>query len=111
MKNLLSVENATLFEAGTERYSVDQAANGIESSAATTVSLFAALPAPTAAHTAGSFDWTPAAGSPAATGGLATFTGLLATKAGTAVAGTAYRGAADPAGARWWQGWTVYYRN
>jgi hypothetical protein len=111
VKNLLSVENATLFEAGTERYSVDAAANGIESSAATTASLFAALPAPTAAHTVGSFDWTPAAGSPAATGGLATFTGSLATKAGTAVTGTAYRGAADPAGAKWWQGWTVYYRN
>ena len=111
VKNLLSVENATLFEAGAERYSVDQAANGIESSAATTGSLFAALPAPTAAHTTASFDWTPAAGSPAAAGGLATFTGALLTKAGTAVTGTSYRGAADPAGAKWWAGWTVYYRN
>jgi len=111
VKNLLLVENATLFEAGTERYSVDAAANGIESSAATAVSLFAAFPAPTAAHTAASFDWTPAAGSAAATGGLVTFTGSLAARAGTAVAGTGYRGAADPAGAKWWQGWTVYFRN
>jgi len=111
VKNLLSVENATLFEAGADRYSVDAAANAIESSAATTSSLFTAFPAPTAAHTAASFDWTPAAGSPAATGGLAAFSGALLTKAGTAVAGTSYRGAADPAGAKWWAGWTVYARN
>ncbi|HVG43994.1 MAG TPA: fibronectin type III domain-containing protein [Longimicrobium sp.] len=111
VKNLLSAENATLFEAGADRYSVDAAANGIESSAATTASLFAAFPAPTAAHTVASFDWTPAAGSPAAAGGLATFTGALLTKAGTAVTGTPYRGAADPAGAKWWAGWTVYARN
>ena len=111
VKNLLSVENATLFEAGADRYSVDAAANAIESSAATTSSLFTAFPAPTAAHTAASFDWTPAAGSPAASGGLAAFTGALLTKAGAAVAGTSYRGAADPAGAKWWAGWTVYARN
>ncbi|HEX6749491.1 MAG TPA: fibronectin type III domain-containing protein [Longimicrobium sp.] len=111
LKNILSVENATLFEAGADRYSVDQAANGIETSAATTSSLFTALPAPTAAHTVASFDWTPAAGSPALTGGLATFTGGLATKAGTVVMGTAFRGAVDPAGAKWWQGWTTYARN
>jgi hypothetical protein len=111
VKNLLSVENGTLFESGTERYSVDAAANGIESSGATAVSLFTTFPAPTAAHTAASFDWTPAAGSPAAGGGLATFTGSLATRAGTAVTGTGYRGAADPAGPKWWQGWTVYARN
>jgi hypothetical protein len=111
VKSLLSAENATLFEAGADRYSVDPAANGIESSAATTASLFTAFPAPTAAHTAASFDWTPAAGSPAATGGLATFTGALLAKAGTAVTGTSYRGAADPAGAKWWAGWTVYARN
>ena len=61
--------------------------------------------------TATAFDWTPAAGSPAATGGLATFTGKLATAAGTTVAGTAYVGAAQPTGTKWWQGWTIYVRN
>ncbi|HET7230387.1 MAG TPA: fibronectin type III domain-containing protein [Longimicrobium sp.] len=111
VKNILSVENAAVFEAGNERYSVDAAANAIESSAATTASLFTTFPATTAAHTAASFDWTPAAGSAAASGGLATFTGALQTKAGGVVAGTAYRGAADPAGPKWWQGWTNYARN
>jgi hypothetical protein len=62
-------------------------------------------------RTAASFDWTPTAASPAAGGGLATFTGALLTKAGTAVTGTSYRGAADPAGPKWWQGWTNYARN
>ncbi|HET7463366.1 MAG TPA: fibronectin type III domain-containing protein [Longimicrobium sp.] len=111
LKNILAVENATLFEAGAERYAVDQAANGIESSAATTQSLFTTFPAATAAHTVASFDWTPAAGSPARTGGLSTFTGTLATKAGAAVTATSFRGAVDPAGAKWWQGWTSYARN
>ena len=37
--------------------------------------------------------------------------GAIATKAGTFVTGTAYRGAADPAGPKWWQGWTNYATN
>ncbi len=78
----------------------------------TTASLFAALPA-TGAVPSGisAFDYTPAAGSAIATGGLATFTGKLATKGGTYITGTAYRGAADPTGAKWWTGWTTYARN
>ena len=78
----------------------------------TTASLFAALPA-TGATPAGisAFDFTPAAGSPIATGGMTTFTGKVATKAGTYITATAYRGAADPAGAKWWAGWTTYARN
>jgi hypothetical protein len=56
-------------------------------------------------------DWTPAASATIATGGLATFTGAVATKGGTFVVGTAYRGAADPAGADWWAGWTNYADN
>lgn len=32
----------------------------------------------------------------------------LATKGGTFITGTAYRGAADPAGADWWATWTNY---
>ncbi len=78
----------------------------------TTASLFAALPA-TGAVPAGisAFDYTPAAGSAIATGGLAAFTGKLATKGGTYITGTTYRGAADPTGAKWWTGWTTYARN
>ena len=75
-------------------------------------SLFAALPAVGVAPTTATIDWTPSAGSPAATGGLAAFGGLVAERAGTFVTPTAYRGAADPAGAnKWWTGWTVYTRN
>jgi hypothetical protein len=80
--------------------------------AVTTASLFAALPATGATPTGiSAFDFTPAAGSAIATGGLATFTGKMATMGGTVVTGTAYRGAADPAGTKWWAGWTTYARN
>jgi hypothetical protein len=56
-------------------------------------------------------DWTPKAGSPATSGGntapAARVTGYYA---GT-WANTAYLGAADPAGPKWWQGWTAYTIN
>jgi len=61
--------------------------------------------------TVAGLDWTPATGSAIATGGLATFTGKLATKAGTFVTGTTYLGAAAPGGTKWWAGWTIYARN
>jgi hypothetical protein len=57
------------------------------------------------------FDFTPTTGSPIASGGLATFTGSIATKAGTFVTGTSYLGAAAPGGTKWWTGWTNYARN
>jgi hypothetical protein len=56
----------------------------------------------------------PTASSPRAgrrSGGTAAFTRPLATKAGTFVTGTSYRGAWDPSGEKWWQGWTTYARN
>ena len=91
------------------QFTVDAAANAIEQTGTATSGLFTAFaPQPT---TAEQLDWTPGAASPAVTGGLATFAGNLATKAGAAVAGTAYRGAADPAGAKWWQTWTIYADN
>jgi hypothetical protein len=56
-------------------------------------------------------DWTPKAGSPATTGGnsapAARVTGFFA---GT-WANTTYLGAADPAGPKWWQGWSAYNIN
>jgi hypothetical protein len=113
LRNILLAENPTLFQATagtTVQFAVDAAANALEQSTATTASLFSALPGGTLASGA-AFDWTPASGSAAATGGLATFTGAIATKAGTVVTGTAYRGAAAPAGPKWWSGWTVYTPN
>ena len=35
----------------------------------------------------------------------------IAARAGSYIVPTAYRGAVDPAGTRWYEGWTVYYRN
>ena len=116
VKNVLFVETPTVFQGanGTNvQNSFDLASNGLTTNAATTASLFTAFPATvTAATTASAFDWTPAAGSPETTGGLATFTGKLATKvAGTTITGTSYLGAAAPGGTKWWAGWTVYVQN
>ena len=80
----------------------------------TAASLFTELPAGTiTAPTAAGFDWSPATGSPIATGGLSAFTAdpKIAARAGTFITATAYRGAAAPGGAKWWANWTNYARN
>jgi hypothetical protein len=112
VRNVLLVENAADFQSG-QQPAFDLAGNSLRSNAATpTAALFATFPASVGTGTtAGSFDWTPAVASLGASGGLTTFTGKLATKAATSVSGTAYVGAADPAGAKWWQGWTIYAKN
>lgn len=112
LRNILLADVATVFQASSGsnvQYTVDEAANAIEQSASTPAEVFTAFaPQPT---TAGQLDWTPGAASPAATGGLETFAGAMAAKAGGVVSGTSYRGAADPAGPKWWQNWTVYADN
>lgn len=117
LRNVYLAENGPTFEPqGTAtnasvQGSLDLAANAIEvaAPATTAASLFTALPAvPT---DAASLDWTPSAASAARTGGLTPFTGAIATKASANVSATAYRGAAAPAGDKWWQGWTAYARN
>jgi hypothetical protein len=116
IRNIYFTEiNSTLFQASggsTIQNSLDAAGNNLTNGTATAVSLFAKLPAQGVAPAGvGDFDWTPAAGGPITTGGLTPFTGKMATKAGTTVTATSYLGAADPAGAKWWSGWTVYFRN
>lgn len=116
IRNIYFTEvNNTLFQAGggsTIQNSLDATANNLTNGTATAVSLFTALPAQGVAPTAVTdFDWTPGGTSAIATGGLATFAGKIATKGGTAVTGTAYVGAAQPGGTKWWTGWTVYFRN
>jgi len=115
VKNVVFAENGAVFQGanGTNvQNTLDLGGNALVSSTSTTAALFTAFPATvTAATTAAAFDWTPTAASPIATGGLTTFSGKLSTAAGTAVTGTAYVGAAQPGGAKWWQGWTVYSRN
>jgi hypothetical protein len=115
VKNVLIVESAAPFQTGgsSTQNTLDLAGNAITSNTSnTTASLFTAFPTTVdATTTAAAFDWTPGGASPAGSGGLATFTGKLATAAGTAVTGTAYLGAAQPGGTKWWQGWTTYARN
>lgn len=119
VKNVLFAETPVLFQAPqptssgtTVQNSLDLAGNALTNSTAATASLFTAFPAAvTPATTAAAFDWAPANGAATAAGGLATFTGKLASRAGTAVTGTAYLGAAAPGGAKWWSGWTVYAQN
>jgi hypothetical protein len=91
---------------------LDLAGNALTNSSATSTSLFSAIPA-TGAVPSGitAFDWTPAASAAIASGGMATFTGALNTKATGFVTGTNYVGAAAPGGAKWWTGWTIYARN
>ena len=110
IKNVHVSDAPILYETGSGRQvGVDATANALVTSAGTTASLFAALPA--SVTNASQLDWTPAAGSAIATGGLTTFTGQLQTRAGTFVTPTPYRGAAEPNGAKWWQGWTNYAKN
>lgn len=123
VRNLLFAENGALtsgqnFDAATPNFGQEAAftarnsAITVAPAATTTASLFSAFPATvTAATTAAAFDWAPTATSPAATGGLATFPAAIAARVGTFITPTAYRGAADPAGPKWWQGWTAYARN
>lgn len=111
MRNILVAESPSIFTTASSGIVLpDSVERNIErDAAATTASLFTTFNMP-ATGTA-SFDWTPGSGSGAATGGLTTFTGNMATAAGTFVQGTAYRGAAAPGGAKWWAGWTTYARN
>ncbi len=114
IRNLLLVENGANFDAvgGSNIFGqqANFASNGMVEASGTAASLFVSL-------TPASFDWTPSAASAARTGGLATFTGPVAARisglfGGTgAITGTSYVGAADPAGPKWWEGWTVYITN
>jgi hypothetical protein len=119
VRNVLFANGATapVFETGSGRSSFDLAGNNLtHNTTAAATDIFAALPATTSSTTtASSFDWTPATGSVAATtAGSGAFAGKVATKAqgatstGLAISGTTYVGAAQPAGTKWWAGWTRY---
>ena len=113
LRNILLAGNASNFDpAGTNfGQSTHFTTASIDSTDASPSALFVALPAAGANPTnAAQLDWTPANASPAATGGLTTFPAIIAARAGAFIVPTAYRGAADPAGPKWWDGWTVYTR-
>ncbi|OGU03834.1 MAG: hypothetical protein A2085_11605 [Gemmatimonadetes bacterium GWC2_71_10] len=56
-------------------------------------------------------DWTPKAGSPANTGGTAMPAARVSGFFGGTWVNTTYRGAAEPGGTKWWQGWSQYSIN
>ncbi len=118
VRNNFFAETPAVFQAVTapgaavQQNAFDLAGNSLTLSAALANTIFAALPATgTPPSGLAAFDFSPAAGSPIATGGMATFAGKILTKAGTVVTPTAYQGAVAPGGAKWWQGWTTYARN
>lgn len=115
IRNVAFVETPTMFQTGTGQNSFDATANALVASSSTTAATFTAFPATADLTTTESaFDWTPPAGSPAASGGMTTFSGKLATRtatplgSGAMIAGTSFVGAAQPGGTKWWQGWTKY---
>jgi hypothetical protein len=105
--NILGAENGALLHAGQQPY--DTTAHNIASVAGSAAALFNLLP--TDPTNAAQFDWSPAPNAPQRTGGLNAFTGAMAAKAGTFITATPYRGAADPNGPKWWEGWTSYADN
>jgi hypothetical protein len=115
VRNDYFAETPVLFQANTAtpatQFSLDAAGNSLTLNTNAAASLFVALPAK-ASVPAGidAFDFTPAASSPIATGGMTSFTGKIGTKAGSFVVPTPYMGAVAPGGTKWWQGWTVYFR-
>ncbi|MEO8621801.1 MAG: fibronectin type III domain-containing protein [bacterium] len=114
IRNVFFAEtNGNLFQAtSATQNSLDATANALTLSTATAASLFTAIPAVGSAPTSiAAFDFTPAAGSPIATGGLNAFSGAILAKAGTFVTPTAYQGGVAPNGPKWFQGWTNYTRN
>ncbi|MDB4883722.1 MAG: hypothetical protein JWL95_2488 [Gemmatimonadetes bacterium] len=115
LRNILFADvSGKLFQApSATQFDLDLAANNLTLSTATTSSLFTAIPDIGVVPSGiAAFDFTPAAGSAIATGGLNAFAGAIQTKAGTFVTPTAYLGAVAPGGAnKWWAGWTSYARN
>lgn len=113
LRNMLVTQSPNVFQTGgsSVQGTVDLVANAIETQPNTTAtSLFVNVPdAEPANNTA--FDFSPATGSPAGSGGLDTFTGSIAAAAGGVVASTVYRGAAGTGTIKWWQGWTKFAVN
>jgi hypothetical protein len=109
ISNLLLAENALNYDddAGTNFGKVAAfAASNHVVAPGTAASLFTSL-------TPASLDWTPPAGSPAAAGAGTVVIPTEYTGAyfGGSLTNTTYFGAADPAGTKWWQGWTSYATN
>lgn len=119
VRNLYLAENTAAFDAVGSNFGQETAFAArnsnitVGATSVTAASLFTALPIVSATTRASDLDWSPAANSPIATGGLSSFSAdpRIAARAGTFVVPTAYRGAAAPGGTKWWANWTNYARN
>jgi len=109
--NIASVDNGSLLHTSSFSAVLDTAAVDVRTVDGAAASIFATLPTDPA--DAADFDWSLAGSVDAfiSGGGLETFTGDLAARAGAHVTGTSYLGAADPDGPKWWEGWTIYADN
>jgi hypothetical protein len=119
VRNVAFVETPTMFQTGgsSVQNSFDATGNALIASTTTITNTFTAFPAAVDDNTTeAAFDWTPPAGSVAASGGMTTYDGKLAARtttplaSGAVVAGTSFMGAAASDGTKWWQGWTRYSR-
>jgi fibronectin type 3 domain-containing protein len=117
IRNLVLSDNGSNFEAAGTNYGsvLADGTRGIRTVAGV-AALFTSLPAAGTAPTAATLDWRPAAGGALTTGALGSYAGTTIdgrTKSffGADMPATGFVGAADPAAAGWWTGWTVYYRN
>ncbi len=110
LSNILFSDVPAIYQLGNgQQAGVDSTAHALIRVQTQSTQLFTALPA--APTTTAQIDWAPTANAAQRTGGLAAFSGNLSTAAGAAVTATAYRGAADPNGPKWWTGWTNYAIN
>src|SRR5690606_33536996 len=112
LRNVYVTQTGPTFQAAsgsTVQGTVDLVQNAIQEGTAAVASLFTSMPTPPTG--VAQLDWTPPAASPIATGGLTTFPAALAARAGNFITPTTFRGAANPEGPKWWQGWTNYADN
>ena len=117
VRNILAVEtgatagtNGPLFESGTGRFVIDSVGENLIKAADAALTTDELLGIPATPALAG-LDFSLTTAAAARTGGTGALSGALATKGGTFITGTDYRGAWDPAGAKWWAGWTNYATN
>ena len=108
VRNVFIAESPLALQAGQQPYDL-ATSNVIFEGATTAASLFTKLP--TAPTSVADFDWSLTAAAAPRTGGLSVFTGDIAARAAGAITGTTYRGAWDPNGSKWWEGWTSYSNN
>ena len=118
-RNVILAENGSNFEAAGTNFGSVLNDNAVAWSITTPTlaQVFSgALPTGTTAVTTANLNLTLGATSPAATGGLSTFTALITARTtnffGAPMPATAYQGAVDPGtGAKWYEGWTNWVRN